>query len=162
MLLQVNKFRMQYYFNSVKMYNHSISTIRSITNFSKSIIHTYTYIPLTLYPWMGTWNISDIPLRTWATFYQNDLAMRNTLDVAGGKPIAVWLQPISGGNTVNHMPFTTSMEEKERCYSFVLSRAPHEMRRQETRITLTFNLITKLCVPTREPVQDIPWVSYTI
>jgi hypothetical protein len=25
------------------------------------------------------------------TFYQNDLAMRNTADVTGGKPIAVWL-----------------------------------------------------------------------
>jgi hypothetical protein len=35
------------------------------------------------------------------TFYQNYLAMRNTADVTGGKPIAVWLQYISGGDAVN-------------------------------------------------------------
>jgi hypothetical protein len=34
------------------------------------------------------------------TFYQNGLVMRNT-DVTGGKPIAVRLQSISGGSTVN-------------------------------------------------------------
>jgi hypothetical protein len=34
-------------------------------------------------------------------FYQNDLAMRNTADVTGRKPIAVWLQSISGGDAVN-------------------------------------------------------------
>jgi hypothetical protein len=27
----------------------------------------------------------------------NDLAIRNTIDMTGGKPIAVWLQSISGG-----------------------------------------------------------------
>jgi hypothetical protein len=32
---------------------------------------------------------------------QNDLAMRNTADVTGGKPIAVLLQSISGGDVVN-------------------------------------------------------------
>jgi hypothetical protein len=42
------------------------------------------YIPLTY----------QIVLRD--AFYQNDLAMRNTADVEGGKPIAVWLQSISG------------------------------------------------------------------
>jgi hypothetical protein len=35
------------------------------------------------------------------TFYQNDLAMRNTEDVTCGKPIAVSLQSISGGDAVN-------------------------------------------------------------
>jgi hypothetical protein len=30
------------------------------------------------------------------TFYQNYLAMSNTADVRGGKPIAVWSQSISG------------------------------------------------------------------
>jgi hypothetical protein len=35
------------------------------------------------------------------TFYQNDFAMRNTADVTGGQPIAVWLQSISGGDAVN-------------------------------------------------------------
>jgi hypothetical protein len=35
------------------------------------------------------------------TFYQNDLAMSNTVDVIGAKPIAVWLQSILGGDAVN-------------------------------------------------------------
>jgi hypothetical protein len=53
--------------------------------------------------------------------------MRNTADVTGGKPIAVLLQSISGVSAINlYSPFTTSMEERERCYSFILSRTPHE------------------------------------
>jgi hypothetical protein len=32
---------------------------------------------------------SDTP-----TFYQNDTAMKNTADMTGGKPIAVWTQSI--------------------------------------------------------------------
>jgi hypothetical protein len=35
------------------------------------------------------------------TFYHNYSAMRNTADMAGGKPIAVRLQSISGGHAVN-------------------------------------------------------------
>jgi hypothetical protein len=35
------------------------------------------------------------------TFYQNDLAIRNTADVTGGKPIAVCSQSISGVSAVN-------------------------------------------------------------
>jgi hypothetical protein len=35
------------------------------------------------------------------TFYQNYLAMRNTADVTGGKPIAISLQSISGTNVIN-------------------------------------------------------------
>jgi hypothetical protein len=35
------------------------------------------------------------------TFYQNDLAMRNTAEVIDGKPIAVLLQSITGGDAVN-------------------------------------------------------------
>jgi hypothetical protein len=45
--------------------------------------------------------------------------MTSTADVAGGKPVAVLSQSISGLSSDN--PFTTSMEERERCYSFVLS-----------------------------------------
>jgi hypothetical protein len=53
--------------------------------------------------------------------------MRNTADVIGGKPIAVLLQFVSDVNAINPLvSFTTSMEEKERCYSFILSRTPHE------------------------------------
>jgi hypothetical protein len=52
--------------------------------------------------------------------------MRNTADVTGGKPIAVLLQSISDVSAINPSPFTTSMEERERCYSFILYRTPHE------------------------------------
>jgi hypothetical protein len=34
-------------------------------------------------------------------FYQNQLAMRNTADVTGGKPIAALLQSISGVTAIN-------------------------------------------------------------
>jgi hypothetical protein len=36
-----------------------------------------------------------------STFYQNELAVRDTADVTGGKPIDVWSQSISGGGAVN-------------------------------------------------------------
>jgi hypothetical protein len=51
--------------------------------------------------------------------------------VTGGKPIAVLLQSITGVSAINplkrRLSFTTSMEERERCYSFILSRTPHEI-----------------------------------
>jgi hypothetical protein len=34
-------------------------------------------------------------------FYKNYLAMRDTADVTGGKPIAVWSQSISGVRSIN-------------------------------------------------------------
>jgi hypothetical protein len=50
--------------------------------------------------------------------------MRNTAGVTGGL-IAV---SISGGDAIGPLvAFTTSMEEKERCYYFILSRTPHEI-----------------------------------
>jgi hypothetical protein len=53
--------------------------------------------------------------------------MKNTADVIDGKPIAVLLQSISSVSAINPLsPFTTSMEERERCYSFILSLTPHE------------------------------------
>jgi hypothetical protein len=46
---------------------------------------TNTYIPLTHdHPRRGSKGVSET-----LTFYQNDLAMRNTADVVGGKHIAV-------------------------------------------------------------------------
>jgi hypothetical protein len=60
-------------------------------------------------------------------FYQNYLVMSNTADVT--KPIAVWSQAISGVHSINHFSinlFKTSTEEREKCYSFILSRTPHE------------------------------------
>jgi hypothetical protein len=35
------------------------------------------------------------------TFYQNNLAMSNTADVAGGEPIAVLMQYLSGESAIN-------------------------------------------------------------
>jgi hypothetical protein len=34
-------------------------------------------------------------------FYQNELAVKNTADVTGGKPIAILLQSISGVSAIN-------------------------------------------------------------
>jgi hypothetical protein len=59
-------------------------------------------------------------------FYQ---LKTNTVDVTGGEPIAVLFQSISDVSAINPLvthPFTTSMEEREKCYSFILSRTPHE------------------------------------
>jgi hypothetical protein len=48
-------------------------------------------------------------------------------DVTGGKPIAVFLQFISGVSAINPLvAFYDIQEERERCYSFILSRTPHE------------------------------------
>jgi hypothetical protein len=58
---------------------------------------------------------------------QNYLAMRNTADLTGGKPISVWLQYISGGEAVNPLvAFYYIYGRKREGYSFVLSRTPHE------------------------------------
>jgi hypothetical protein len=47
--------------------------------------------------------------------------------VTAGKRIAVRLQCISGVSALNPIvAFTTSIKERERCYSFVPSQAPHE------------------------------------
>jgi hypothetical protein len=45
---------------------------------------------------------SQIFLKT-PTFYQNYLAIRDTADVTGGKPIAVWSQSLSGVSAINHL-----------------------------------------------------------
>jgi hypothetical protein len=57
--------------------------------------------------------------------------MSNTADVTDGKPIAV-LQSISGVNAINPLVAFYDMEERERCYSFILSRTPHEPLSQGT------------------------------
>jgi hypothetical protein len=47
--------------------------------------------------------------------------------VTGGKPIAVLLQSISGLSAINPLvAFYDIHGGKERCYSFILSRTPHE------------------------------------
>jgi hypothetical protein len=60
------------------------------------LLHTYhsRFIP------EGVAEVSRYSSET-HTFYQNLIAMRNTADVTGGKPIAVVLQSISGVSAIN-------------------------------------------------------------
>jgi hypothetical protein len=51
--------------------------------------------------------------------------MRNIIDVTGGKPIAVWSQSIPGVNAINPLVTFCDIHEREKCYSFILSRTPH-------------------------------------
>jgi hypothetical protein len=64
-------------------------------NYCFQFSYIHTNIPLTLYARRGGRSISDIPPRH-PHFTKIILAMRNTADVTGGKPIAVLLQSISG------------------------------------------------------------------
>jgi hypothetical protein len=60
-------------------------------------------------------------------FYQNNLGMRNTADVTSGKSVTVWYQSISCRGAINPLvAFSTFMEERTRCYCFVLSRTLHD------------------------------------
>jgi hypothetical protein len=43
-------------------------------------------------------------------FYQNDLDMRSTVDMTGGKPTVVRLQSISGGDAVNPYNFNIALD----------------------------------------------------
>jgi hypothetical protein len=47
-------------------------------------------------------------------FYQNDLAMRNTADATGDKPIAVLSQSISGLNAINPLIAFYDIHERKR------------------------------------------------
>jgi hypothetical protein len=64
---------------------------------SSGDINRRMMITLTLYP-EGIAKVSHISKTP--TFYQNYLAMSNTVHVTGGKPIAGWSQSISG-NAIN-------------------------------------------------------------
>jgi hypothetical protein len=56
-----------------------------------------------------------------------ELALKNTADVTGGKPIAVLLQSISGVSAINPLvAFHDIHGGKREVYSFSLSRTPHE------------------------------------
>jgi hypothetical protein len=61
------------------------------------------------------------------TFYHNYLAIRNTADVEDAKPIAVCSLFVLDVKAIYSLvAFMISMEERERCYSFILSRTLHE------------------------------------
>jgi hypothetical protein len=56
------------------------------------------------------------------------LPMRNSTDVTGGKPIAVWSQSISGVRAINPLvAFYDIHGRKREVLLFVLSRTPHEI-----------------------------------
>jgi hypothetical protein len=57
----------------------------------------------------------DIPI-----YYQNDLAMKNIVDVTGGKPIAAWSQSISGVNAVNPLVTFFDIQWRKREVIFFL------------------------------------------
>jgi hypothetical protein len=71
------------------------------------------------------------------TFYQNDLAMRNTADVTGGKPIAVWLQFILGGDAVNPLIAFCDIHERERV-AILLFWPGHHARPPKVYLPYTF------------------------
>jgi hypothetical protein len=71
-----------------------------------------TYIPLTLYPRRGSRGVSDIFPD--AHVLLKLLAMRNTADVIGGKPIAVLLQSISSVSAINPLGLLQHPWKKER------------------------------------------------
>jgi hypothetical protein len=55
------------------------------------------------------------------TFYQNYLAISNTADVTGGKPIAAWSQSISGVNAINHLVAFYGIHGRKRVVLFFYS-----------------------------------------
>jgi hypothetical protein len=99
----------------------------------------HTYLPLASRVIFSCWNIHTyhsrfIPegvaaphlrysFRT-PTFYQYYLAMRNTADVIGGKPIAVWTQSISRV-AINPLVAFYDIHRRKGEMLF-LSRTPHE------------------------------------
>jgi hypothetical protein len=54
--------------------------------------------------------------------------MRHTVDLTGGWPITVLLQPISDISAINPLVAFYDIHEEKRCYSFILSRTPHETK----------------------------------
>jgi hypothetical protein len=104
-------------------YTH-LSFLQNLLINSNSYAPLETYvrnIPFTLYPRRGSRGVSNIPPRH--PRFQKYLAMSNIGDVIGGKPIAGWSESISGENAdIPLVAFSTSMEERERCYSLILSR----------------------------------------
>jgi hypothetical protein len=58
--------------------------------------------------------------------------------VTGGKPIAVLLQFTSVVSAIN--PIVAFYDIRERCYSFILSRTPHETRDIVERLYMILSL----------------------
>jgi hypothetical protein len=115
--------------SALYLYSHDVlgKKLSCVLFFFRNMVKcnvVHTYIPLTLYPRRGSRGISDIAPRP--TFYQNYLAVRNSADVTGGRPNAVWSQFISGVNAINPIVALFDIHGRKRCYSFILSGTPHE------------------------------------
>jgi hypothetical protein len=55
------------------------------------------------------------------------------------------------------LPFTTSLEEKERCYFIILSRTPHE-----TRLIILDHFLRLLCPKNQPILESYPWNYYLV
>jgi hypothetical protein len=82
-----------------------------------------------------------------ATFYQNYLALTNTADVTGGKPIAVRSQPISDLSAVNPLVALVLRHPWKKRRGAILFLCPGHHARQLRRIGLPkgVNIPTFLC-----------------
>jgi hypothetical protein len=81
-------------------------------DYSQRTTIVHTYIPLTLYPRRGSRGISDILPRH--PRFTKFIAMRNTADVKGGKPIAVLLQSVSDVSAINPLVAFYDIHEGKR------------------------------------------------
>jgi fermentation-respiration switch protein FrsA (DUF1100 family) len=61
------------------------------------------------------------------TFYQNYLAMMDTADVTGGKPIAVWWQSIWGERAINPLVafYDTHVKKSEVLFFYLHNNLLH-------------------------------------
>jgi hypothetical protein len=80
-------------------------------------LNHYNTIPLTLYTRRGSRGITDTSPQP--KFHQNHLAMSNTADVTGGKPIAVCSLSISGVNAMYILAAFPGRKRKVLFFCFV-------------------------------------------
>jgi hypothetical protein len=100
----------------------------------EQLSYIHTYIPLTLYPRRGSRGISDIPLRhPRFTKISKLWIILQTWQVVSPSPSSCSLSQV------------LSMEEREKCYSFILSQTPHETNSQ---IFLIKAIHTHTCIHT--------------
>jgi hypothetical protein len=98
-------------------------TVIIIYTFEHDLFIYGTYIPLTLGPRRSSRGISDI-LPKWLTYEEYCMT--------GGKPIALWLQPISGGDAINLLVAFYDIHGRKKEVLFFCSvsdttRTPHHM-----------------------------------
>jgi hypothetical protein len=86
--------------------------------------------------------------------------MRNTADVTGGKPIAALLQSILGEVLLLlYSPFTTSMEERERWYSYFVPDTTRDWKQTFLINTHGGYVKSRIEIPMNSIYQDMKHVS---